>query len=244
MTELFTFANLATFLSLSGLEIILGVDNIIFIAIVVHGIEKARRTRIAFFGVTLAIVLRILMLFSVSWIMTLVYPLFFAAGFAFTGRSILLILGGGFLVFKSCKELWEMVQRKHQEEPNIDKKGIKSKTELQIIAQIIFVDLVLSFDSVLVAVGMVNNLYLIIPAILVSMVAMLISAEKIGDFMHENPSIKVLGLGFVFLIGIALFFSGLNIEIPKAALYFAFFFSLFIEMIKIRVRKVFKNASK
>jgi len=244
MTDLFNFANLATFLSLSGLEIILGIDNIIFIAIVVYGIEKARRKRIAFFGVTLAIVLRILMLLSVSWLMTLIEPLFFVKGFAFTGRAILLLLGGGFLVFKSCKELWEMIRHEHHEETHIDKKEIRTKTELEIITQIIFVDVVLSFDSVLVAVGMVNNLYLIVPAVLISMVVMLLSAEKIGDFMHCNPSIKVLGLGFVFLIGIALFFSGLSIEIPKAALYFAFFFALFIEMINIKVRKVSRNAKK
>jgi predicted tellurium resistance membrane protein TerC len=243
MTELFTFANLATFLSLSGLEIILGIDNIIFIAIVVYGIEKTRRKRIAFFGVSLAIILRILMLFSVSWIMTLIQPLFFINGLAFTGRSILLVLGGGFLVFKSCKELREILQHKH-EDATADKKATKAKTQFQIITQIIFVDLILSFDSVLVAVGMVNNLYLIIPAILISMVVMLFSAEKIGDFMHENSSIKVLGLGFVLLIGAALFLSGVNIEISKPALYFAFFFSLFIETINIRVRKVHRNASK
>jgi len=235
MDAIFTLENLVTFLSLSGLEIILGIDNIIFIAIVIYGLPPHRRSRVGFFGLALAIVLRIMMLFGVSWIMTLIRPLFYIGSLEITGRSILLLIGGGFLVVKACKELIEML--KLDSDHSIEAKKRDTQSEFQIILQIIFIDLVLSFDSVIVAVGMANNLYLIIPAILIAMAVMLASAEKTGEFMHSNPSIKVLGLGFVLIIGIALFLSGVSIEIPKGYLYCAFFFSLFIEAINIRIRK-------
>ena len=241
MDGLFTLENLLTFISLSGLEIILGIDNIIFIAIIIYGLPQQRRARVGFFGVSLAIVLRIIMLSGVSWVMTLIRPLFNIGSLDFTGRSLLLLLGGGFLVVKACMELFEMLHSAGE----LSKPGRKKhdvKNESQIIMQIIFVDLVLSFDSVIVAVGMINNLYLIIPAILIAMVVMLVSAEKIGEFMHSNPSIKVLGLGFVLLIGVSLLLSGVSIEISKGYLYFAFFFSLFIEIVNIKIRKEKRNA--
>lgn len=236
MDGLFTLENFITFISLSGLEIVLGIDNIIFIAIIVYGIPKPDRAKIRFFGVTLAIVLRIIMLTGVSWVMGLVKPLFYIGENAFTGRSILLFLGGLFLVVKASMELYAMLILKKQAAKSDNTKN-QYQSKVRAVLQIIFVDLVLSFDSVLVAVGMVNNLYLIIPAIIIAMIVMLISAKAIGDFMHSNPSIKVLGLGFVLLIGISLFFSGIDIEIPKGYLYFALFFSLFIEVVNIKVRK-------
>lgn len=238
MDGLFTLENFITFISLSGLEIVLGIDNIIFIAIIVYAIPKPDRAKIRFFGVTLAIGLRIIMLTGVSWVMSLVRPLFHIGATEFTGRSILLFLGGLFLIVKASMELYEMLTlREHAAKSDHMKKHYDLKSQSQAVLQIIFVDLVLSFDSVIVAVGMVNNLYLIIPAIIIAMIVMLISAKAIGDFMHSNPSIKILGLGFVLLIGISLFFSGIDIEIPKGYLYFALFFSLFIEMVNIKVRK-------
>jgi predicted tellurium resistance membrane protein TerC len=236
MSDLFTLENLVTFVSLSGLEIILGIDNIIFIAIIVYSIPKKRRARVRFFGVTLAIALRIVMLMGVSWVMGLVKPLLQIQGMEITGRSILLFFGGLFLVVKAVIEIYEMLT--HKDVGNTrGRKKYDAKAEPKAIMQIIFVDLVLSFDSVLVAVGMVNNLYLIIPAILIAMVVMLVSAKKIGDFMHTNPSIKVVGLGFVLLIGMALLLGGIGIDIPKGYLYFALFFTLFIEMVNIKIRK-------
>jgi predicted tellurium resistance membrane protein TerC len=236
MADLLTLENLVTFVSLSGLEIILGIDNIIFIAIIVYSIPKPRRARVRFFGVTLAIALRIVMLMGVSWVMGLVKPLFQIQGMEITGRSILLFFGGLFLVIKAVVEIYEMLTSKDVGKAR-GRKKYDSKAEPKAIMQIIFVDLVLSFDSVLVAVGMVNNLYLIIPAILIAMVVMLVSAKSIGDFMHTNPSIKVVGLGFVLLIGMALLLGGIGIEIPKGYLYFALFFTLFIEMVNIKIRK-------
>lgn len=239
MEEIFVFHNLATFLSLSGLEIILGIDNVIFIAIIIYSIPKPRRNRVRVFGISLAIALRIFMLFGVSWVMTLTVPLFSLMNIAFNGRSLLLLAGGVFLIIKALLELYDML--KEPKEGFSDKPGRKKydiKNEYKIILQIIFVDLVLSFDSVIVAVGMVNNLYLIIPAILVAMIAMLVSAKAIGDFMHSNPSIKVLGLAFVLLVGVALAIGGFDIDIPKGYLYAVMFFALFVEVVNIRVRKI------
>ena len=238
MNSIFTFENLLKFSTLSGLEIVLGIDNIIFIALIIYNIPKPRRAKVRFFGISLAIFMRILMLFSVSWIMHLTKPLFSFNGLNFSGRALLLISGGLFLIVKS---LIELIQMLHIDAGVIDgstHEKYSKKQDLNIILQIIFVDLILSFDSVLVAVGMVNQLYLIIPAILVAMVIMLLSAEAIGDFLHSNPNIKVLGLAFILLVGIALLLGGFGIEIPKSNLYAAMFFSLFVELINIKVRKI------
>lgn len=237
MSDLFTLENLVTFVSLSGLEIILGIDNIIFIAIIIYAIPQPRRARVRFFGVTLAIALRIVMLMGVSWVMGLVKPLFYIQEMEITGRSILLFFGGLFLVVKAVMEICDMLSNNNGGAQKKGRKKYDAKAEPKVILQIIFVDLVLSFDSVLVAVGMVNNLYLIIPSILIAMVVMLVSAKKIGEFMHTNPSIKVVGLGFVLLIGLALLLGGLGINIPKGYLYFALFFTLFIEVLNMRLRK-------
>jgi predicted tellurium resistance membrane protein TerC len=236
MEEIFAFHNLLTFLSLSGLEIVLGIDNVIFIAIIIYSIPKPRRNKVRIFGISLAIALRILMLFGVSWVMSLTIPLFSLLNIEFTGRSLLLLTGGVFLIIKALTELYDMLNDDLSEK--LGRKGYDIQKEYRIILQIIFVDLVLSFDSVIVAVGMVNKLSLIIPAILVAMVAMLISAKAIGDFMHSNPSIKVLGLAFVLLVGIALAVGGFGIDVPKGYLYAVMFFSLFVEVVNIRVRKI------
>ncbi len=244
MEELFTLHNLVTFLSLSGLEIVLGIDNVIFIAIIIYGIPKPRRNKVRIFGITLAIALRIIMLFGVSWVMTLVKPLFYFKDIEFTGRSLLLLAGGVFLVIKSATELYDMLSNPDDGAPVAPgRKKYDINKEYKIILQIIFVDLVLSFDSVIVAVGMVNNLYLIIPAILIAMVVMIVSAKAIGDFMHSNPSIKVLGLSFVLLIGVLLMLGGISIDIPKSYIYTAMFFSLIVEIANIRVRKIRKHRS-
>lgn len=242
MEELFSVSNLLTFLSLSGLEIVLGIDNVIFLAIIIYPIPKPRRNRVRVFGITLAIALRIIMLFGISWIMSLIKPLFSVFDHQFSGRSLLLLAGGVFLILKAAYEMYEMLSSSEEDlHAKAGRKPYDKKNEFKIILQIIFVDLVLSFDSVIVAVGMVNNLYIIIPAIIVAMFAMLASAKAIGDFMHYNPSIKVLGLAFVLLIGFALMFSGFGIDIPKSYLYAVMFFSLFVEVANIRVRKMRKS---
>lgn len=236
MEAIFTLDHLITFLSLSGLEIILGIDNVIFIAIITSSIPAYRRNKVRIFGISLAIALRIFMLTGASWVMTLHNVLFSLGNFNFTGRSILLLAGGVFLLVKSVHELYIMLG--FGRDNNSSKVAVRYTSDMNVIYQIIFVDLVLSFDSVIVAVGMVNKLYLIIPAILVAMAAMLMSAQVIGEFISSNPSIKVLGLGFVLLIGVALSLDGIGIHVPKGYLYSAMFFSLFVELMNVRVRRI------
>ena len=236
MEALFSFESLINFITLSGLEIILGVDNIIFLAIIAYNIPVARRSRVVFFGVSLAIALRIAMLTGASWVMGVTAPLFSILSQEFSARSLLLIAGGVFLLIKSILELQEMLLPGHKASGKQAQK--LPDTELKIILQIIFVDLIFSFDSVLVAVAMVSNLLIIIAAIFVSMVFMLASTQLIGDFMHSNPSIKILGLNFVLLIGAFIFLSGIGIELSKGYIYAAMFFSLVVEIMSIRVRKL------
>jgi len=238
MSAIFTLENLVKFSTLSGLEIVLGIDNIIFIALIIYNVPKPRRVKIRFFGISLAIALRIVMLFGVSWIMNLTKTLFSVNGFDFSGRALLLMAGGLFLIIKSIFELVELLRIDMKPIQGPDHKRYTTKQDLKIVLQIVFVDLILSFDSVIVAVGMVNQLYLIIPAILIAMVVMLASAGAIGDFLHSNPSIKVLGLAFILLVGTSLLLGGFDIDIPKSHLYAAMFFSLFVEMINIKVRKI------
>lgn len=233
METLFNIENLLNFITLSGLEIILGIDNIIFLAIIVHHLPKHRRDFVRLLGLSLAIALRIVMLFGVSWIMTLTEPIVTLFAIEFSGRSLLLLAGGLFLVVKGIVELNEMLSMSNKD-PNTTNPEIQA--EWRIIMQIIFIDLILSFDSVIVAVGMINNLALIIGAIFVAMIIMLVASKAIGDFMYKNPSIKVIGLAFIMLVGVFLMGDGIGIDMPKGYLYFAMFFSLLVETFNIKLK--------
>lgn len=241
METLFNLENLINFTTLSGLEIVLGVDNIIFLAIVVHHLPAHRRDFIRLMGLSLAIILRIIMLFGVSWLMTLTEPIITILEQEFSGRSLLLLAGGLFLIVKSLAEFHEIIGVSHKQNENLTP---AKQPEWRIILQIIFIDLILSFDSVIVAVGMVNNLYLIITAILLAMIVMLVCSKAIGEFMYHNPSIKVIGLAFIMLVGVFLMGDGIGIELPKGYLYFAMFFSLFVETFSIKLRNNQKKLEK
>lgn len=238
MENILSFENLVNFVTLSGLEIILGIDNIIFLAILVHHLPEHRRNKIRFFGLSLAIALRIVMLFGVSWVMSLTKPWFTVLGVEFSGHSFMLLAGGLFLIIKSLVELFEMFEASHNEQLS----GPSQHPEWRILLQIIFVDLILSFDSVIVAVAMISNLYLIIAAILLAMIIMLIASKAIGDFMYKNPSIKVIGLAFILLVGIFLMANGFGYDLPKGYLYFAIFFSLLVEIINIKLKNNRKHS--
>ncbi|MEI6187385.1 MAG: TerC family protein [Alphaproteobacteria bacterium] len=233
MENIFCLENLVDFVTLSGLEIILGIDNIIFLAILVHHLPEHRRNKIRFFGLSLAIALRIVMLFGVSWVMSLTKPWIIILGIELSGHSFMLLTGGLFLIIKSLVELFEMFEASYtnQHDPNPVK-----QPEWRIILQIVFVDLILSFDSVIVAVAMISNLYLIIAAILLAMIIMLVASKAIGDFMYKNPSIKVIGLAFILLVGIFLMGNGFGYNLPKGYLYFAMFFSLLVEVTNIKLK--------
>jgi predicted tellurium resistance membrane protein TerC len=230
--DFFNTEALLNLFTLTGLEIILGIDNVIFIALLVQHLEKNLRKKARFIGLSLALIFRIIMLFCATWIMKLTKPLFTIFSFDVSGRSLLLIIGGLFLVVKGALELIEMFKKDHQ-----GPKESKETKFFKIISQIIFIDVILSFDSIITAVALTNELSIMIIAVVIAMIIMLISASKISKYIYENPSIKVLALAFIIMVGVLLTLNGFDIYIDKAYLYFAIFFSSTVEAINLRLRK-------
>ncbi|MBN8569040.1 MAG: TerC family protein [Ignavibacteria bacterium] len=220
-------------LTLTFLEIILGIDNIIFISILTGKLPPHEQGKARTLGLALALIFRVLLLLSISWIAGLVHPLFTVFGFAVTGRSLILILGGLFLLFKSTMEIHEKLEGAEEKESEV-----KGKVKLSsLLIQIILLDLVFSFDSVITAVGLVPHVSIMIIAIILSMIVMLIFAKSVSDFIHRHPTIKMLALSFLLMIGLLLFLEGLHIEVPKGYVYFAMAFSFLVELLNIKLRK-------
>lgn len=232
--DFFTTEALLSLFTLTGLEIVLGVDNVIFIALLVQHLEGKRRHQARIIGLSLALIIRVLMLFSAVWIMKLVDPLFFIAKFAVSGRALLLWIGGLFLVVKAVMEIFEMFHE-HKKDENKDSKETRF---LKVITQIIFIDIILSFDSIITAVGISNHFPTMVIAVVIAMIVMLISSNSIGKFIYANPSIKVLALAFIALLGVMLILVGFDIHVDKGYLYFAMFFSGIVEFINIKLRKI------
>ena len=232
--ELFTSEALLNLFTLTTLEIVLGIDNVIFIALLVQHLEKERRNKARIMGLSLALIMRVLMLFSATWIMKLTEPLFTVFKFAISGRSLLLIIGGLFLVVKSILEIVEMFHK--PDEKNKDKPS-KRVSYFKIITQIIFIDIILSFDSIITAVGISNNFSIMVIAIVIAMIIMLVASNAIGKFIYANPSIKVVALAFIAFLGVILVLGGIDIEVNKAYLYFAMLFAAIVETINIYLRK-------
>lgn len=229
MEALFSVENLLALLTLTGLEIILGIDNVIFIALISGALPPHQRQKARVVGLSIAFVLRILLLFTAAWIIGLTKPFITLFGFGISGRSLLLIIGGGFLVVKAFMEIREMfdVEDHTPEAP----KPIHSFKAA--IIQIIFIDIILSFDSIITAVGITDQLGIIIIAIIITIFVMLLSAKPIGDFISAYPSVKVVALMFILLLGVFLMLAGVDIDIPKAYLYFSMGFSMTVEIINI-----------
>lgn len=221
-------------ITLSSLEIILGVDNIIFIALLIQHLPQEQRIRARAIGLSLAFVLRVMLLFAASWVMKLTEPLFMLFSFVFSGRNLLLIIGGLFLVVKAFLEVREMFDDKVAPDPSQKNCSARYRS---IVTQIIFVDLILSFDSIITAVGMTSNLSIIIIAILVAMIVMMVSAQKVGDFIYRYPSVKVIALFFIGLIGIMLIFNGFDKYFSKSLLYSTALFAVASESVNIALRK-------
>jgi len=222
-------------LTLTFLEIILGIDNIIFISILTGKLPPHEQGKARTLGLALALIFRVLLLLSISWIAGLVNPLFTVFGFAVTGRSLILILGGLFLLYKSTVEIHEKLEGEEEKEKESDS---KTKVKLSsLLIQIILLDLVFSFDSVITAVGLVPHVSIMIIAIILSMIVMLIFAKNVSDFIHKHPTIKMLALSFLLMIGLLLFLEGLHIEVPKGYVYFAMAFSFLVELLNIKLRK-------
>ncbi|MBX2827595.1 MAG: TerC family protein [Flavobacteriaceae bacterium] len=219
------------FLTLSALEIVLGIDNLIFISILSNKLPAEKQARARFVGLALALLFRIGLLFSISWIMSLTKDLFTVAGYGISGRDIILLAGGLFLLYKSVKEIHENVEEKEEERPKAAKKALSFGA---VIFQIVLIDIVFSLDSVITAVGMSNNLPVMIAAVVVSIIIMMVSASSLANFVQKHPTIKVLALAFLLMIGVALIAEGLDFHIPKGYIYFSMAFAVFVEFINIR----------
>lgn len=220
--------------TLSFLEIVLGIDNIIFLAILCGKLPTNQQAKGRFLGLFLAMFLRIALLLSLSWIMSLTKPLFSIASLEISGRDVVLILGGIFLIIKASKEIIELIAHKHQE----NKQGSDKKVSfLGIITQIALLDIVFSLDSVITAVGMSKHIPVMILAIIIAVIIMMFASKPISDFIERHPSIKVLALAFLVLVGFALLLDGFKIHIEKAYIYFAMGFSLAVELINIKINK-------
>ena len=233
MEHLLTLDMLFAFLTLSLMEVILGIDNIIFISILTNKLPKEIRARARFFGIGLALVTRILMLLSIKWIMGLTEPFAEISGFELTGRGLILFSGGMFLLIKSVKELYLFVEKEH---PEIGSKLNIRKNLVGIIIQIALLDIVFSFDSILTAIGMTDNLPIMIAAIVVAMVVMLCFSGVVSDLVEKFPSLQILALTFLILIGFILIFEAIEIQVPKSYIYAAVGFSLLVELINMRAR--------
>lgn len=231
--ELFTGSQLLNLVTLTGLEIILGIDNIIFIAILVRHLQGKQRVRARVIGLSLALIIRVLMLFGATWIMTLTKPLFTIWYKNISGRDLLLLIGGIFLIIKAVMEVVDMFHAKKNDNNTESKEG----KFIKIISQIIFIDIILSFDSIITAVGISDQFETMVIAVTIAMIIMLFASNPIGEFIYSNPSIKVVALAFVGLVGVMLTLNGLSIEFNKGYLYFAMLFSGIVEIINIRLRK-------
>lgn len=230
-----TTEGLIAFLTLSLLEIVLGIDNIIFISILTNKLPKENQASARLAGISLALVFRVAMLFGITWIIQLTEPLFSLFEMHFTGRDLVLLAGGLFLLAKSTSE----IHHKMEGEEHSDGDGAKKVRRgiAGIILQIALLDIVFSFDSILTAIGMTEELGIMILAVIVSLAVMLVFAGRISSFIAKHPTLQVLALSFLILIGVMLIAEGFHQHISKGYIYFAVAFSLIVEIINMRVRK-------
>lgn len=238
MLETFTRAeSWIALLTLTLMEVVLGIDNIIFLSILVAKLPPENRGRARRIGLGLALVLRLGLLATLSWIMGLSRALFHLFGRGFSGRDLILILGGLFLVGKATHEIYEKLEVEPEEPAAVDPVAAKGRAFAMIIGQIIVLDIIFSLDSVITAVGMARELVIMVIAMVVAVGVMAAFARRIGEFVNAHPSMKVLALSFLLLIGVLLVADGLGQHVSKGYVYFALGFSLLVELINMRVRK-------
>jgi predicted tellurium resistance membrane protein TerC len=233
MESFLTADNLAALVTLTAMEIVLGIDNIIFISILSSKLPREQQGRIRNLGISLALVMRLVLLFSIGWVMSLTEPFFSLFGHGFSGRDLILIAGGLFLMFKAVFEIHGKVQGE-EHEPNVSgRKGSKARA---VLVQILLIDVVFSLDSVITAVGMANEIWIMVVAMVLSVIVMLISAGSVHQFVERHPTVKILALSFLLLIGVTLMMEGMGGHVSKGYIYFAMAFSLAIEILNIRYR--------
>ena len=219
------------FLTLSALEVVLGIDNVVFLAILAGKLPPAQQPRARMIGLALALILRVVLLFSLTWVVSLTAPLFTVFDNEISGRDLILLAGGLFLLWKATHEIHQKL------EGESDAHGARVPASFAgVIAQIVVIDAVFSLDSVITAVGMVNRVEIMIAAVIVAIVLMMVFAGPVGGFVDRHPTVKILALSFLLLIGMALIADGLGQHISKGYIYFAMGFSVFVEMINIRMR--------
>ena len=220
------------FATLTALELVLGIDNIIFISILVDKLPLEKRELARKIGLFMAMFMRIGLLLVLSWIVGLVEPMLTIKGHDISGRDAILILGGLFLIWKSTTEIHHAIEGAENEHATI-----KRVTFASVIFQIMVIDLVFSLDSIITAVGMVDEVEIMIAAVIVSVALMMVFARAIGEFVSNHPSIKMLALSFLVVVGVVLIAEGLEHHIPKGYIYFAMAFSVCVEMLNIKLRK-------
>jgi len=224
----------AALLTLTALEIVLGVDNIIFLSIIVSKLPPHQQNSARLLGLAGAMLTRILLLFSLTWLARLTEPLFTVVGYEISGRDLVLIIGGLFLFWKATTEIGEQMEMPSHDEDAIKIKAVTSY--FAAIVQIMLIDIVFSLDSVITAVGMTNNLPVMVTAIVIAVLTMMVASGPLSRFVDKHPTIKVLALAFLLLVGMALVGEGLDFHIPKGYIYFAMAFSVGVEIINLRVR--------
>jgi predicted tellurium resistance membrane protein TerC len=223
---------LIALVTLTVLEVVLGVDNVIFISILAGKLRKEEQQRARRIGLLGAMLMRVALLFSITWIVRLTEPLFTVWGFTLTGRDLILLGGGLFLIAKATYELHDRLEGDTGHSSTRVAASFAS-----VILQVMLLDIVFSLDSVITAIGMANDLRVMVAAVVLAVLLMLVAAEPISHFVEEHPTIKVLALSFLLLIGMSLVADGLGQHISKGYIYFAMGFSVFVEMINIRVRR-------
>ncbi|WP_114638346.1 TerC family protein [Polynucleobacter necessarius] len=235
------------FFTLSALEIILGIDNIIFISVIANRLPPEIREKVRRLGLIFALLTRVLLLLSLSWVMGLTNPILSIFEHPISGRDLILLLGGFFLIWKASKEIYievEVGEQSSVDENPHSQSANKSMLTLFIgsVLQIGLLDIIFSLDSVITAVGMVDQISVMIAAVITSILIMLMAAKAIGDFVHHHPSIKVLALSFLTVVGVVLIAEGMGMHIPKGYVYVAMGFSLGVELLNIRSREKKKAA--
>ncbi|MBL7835688.1 MAG: TerC family protein [Cyclobacteriaceae bacterium] len=224
---------LISLVTLTFLEIVLGIDNIVFISIVGSRLPVSQQKKVRILGLALALVGRILLLLAIEWIIGLTKPIFTINDFAFSFRDLILIVGGLFLIAKSTSEMHKKLETSKEEET----KKLRKYTMRSAIVQILLLDLVFSLDSIITAVGLVDQVYIIVIAIVISMGVMLIFSKAISDFINNHPTMKLLAIAFLLMIGTLLVIEGLHVHVPKGYIYFSMAFALAIEVLNMRIRK-------
>jgi predicted tellurium resistance membrane protein TerC len=235
--EFFSTETIVSLITLTFLEIVLGIDNIVFISIVGGRLPVSQQRKVRIIGLSLALLGRVLLLLAISWIIGLNSPLFRINDFAMSYRDMILIAGGLFLIGKSTSEIHSKIEGKNEAPKTVKKLSLRSA-----LIQILILDLVFSLDSIITAIGLVDNVVVIIIAIVIALAVMLIFSKRVSDFINKHPAMKILAISFLVMIGTVLVIEGFHVHVPKGYIYFSMAFALGVEVLNMRISR--NNARK